>query len=1296
MVAEIDGDPAGTLVGAIVGGRFELQAFVAAGGMGHVYRAHDRETGGDVALKLLPSAGGDAERFVREAEVLAAIDHPGVVRYLAHGTTDDGAHYLAMEWLEGEDLAHRLGRGTLTVGEALSVARCVAAALETPHRRGIVHRDLKPANLFLVEKTLDGLKIIDFGIARGVEQEHLTLTGALVGTPAYMAPEQVRGDPVDPRADVYGLGAVLYRCLSGHPPFVGAHQLAILAKVVLDDAPPLRAFCPEVPRRLEALLERMLAKDPERRPADAAALLADLSDVNERDAESGTRIVAAVTAREERLGSVVLSGYRVSHGDVTLAERSADESGERIRRVIESRGGALDRLPGGTSLVTIPHASSPAESAIGAARCALALASLEPGAPVFVATGRVARSGDQRAGEAIDRAAEQLVGAVRESLTRGVTIDVATAELLEGRFVVTGDGPWRSLGPEIGARAGPRPHAGRPARFVGRDHELAILAATLGTCRSEPRSSSIVITAPAGFGKTRLVEEVVRTATRAEGRYDLLRAGGDPIREASPFGVAAQIVKQEAGISDADPPELRGKKLAALVDRDFGKEDALRLREPFGEILGLPAANADASPGLRAARADPAIMADLVREAFSSFLEARTADGPVLLVVEDLHWADAASVRLLESALEALEERPLCLLATARPGALPFSERFKERGLVEMTLAPLSKGAQVRLVQEILGEHADDAIVREIVRRGAGHPFHLEELARAVAGGRGPDALLDSVLGMVQARLDDLEALPRRLLRAASVFGERFWFGGIAALFGDDMTRAEVRAVLAGLVEADLVLVERSSRWAGDTEYRFRHALFRDAVYATLASADRVNAHRRAAEWLETIGENDAAVLAEHYDRGASPERALRFFVRAAAHALTHNELDRATSHAARALALPADAPTRAALRAIEAEILFWRGSLGLAAERATAAARELRRGGPEWFDAASVAIGALGQLGRNDEVAAWVDDVATADAAPETRGAQAVALCRGMTQLLWGHHGALAGARASLEELVGRADPLDPYEAGWVNRVRGESAWLQDRDVGRCLVLLQSSCDSFEEARAVRPLCLTRLNLASLCGWAGDTARALALLERARADAARVGAKFLVHYAEAVKGLVLAYAGEAEAEKLMRAALAFVGGSPRLTFICHLVAGALALDRGDVATGESHAAKADAIDVAAGLRPASFALGSRVALAHGDVERAVRLAAEGEGIESSLTDLELPHGMAGLALAEAHAARGDDGAARDVLARVHQRLARIAATLPSPHERANFWRRALPNGSIAALASRLGVTSAA
>lgn len=1282
------------LVGTKVADRFELVAFAAAGGMGHVYRARDLTSGDIVAVKLLAPVTGVAERFAREAAVLAGLDHPGVVRHLAHGATADGSQYLAMEWLAGEDLAARLGAdGTLDVDDAILVARQAADALAATHRAGVVHRDLKPANLFLVGHRFDAVKLLDFGVARtatAATTAQLTLTGVVVGTPAYMAPEQVRGDEVGPAADVYGLGAVLYRCLTGRQPFRGAHDLAVLAKVVVEPASSVSELRPDVPASLDALVARCLSKQPVDRPRDGAALLAELEALQPSGRPSERRIRSSISAREKRIACVVLCAGGGAE-DVTLVEERAARTEHSAREAVESHGGSIAAIAKGAWLLTIPTASSAGEQALRAARCALALAALRPETPLFMATGRVLVTGEGRVGEVIDRAAAALVAARHFGDEGGVRVDSATRELLEGRFRF-GDGAaddeWRLLLGEEEAKTAERTLLGKPTRCVGREAQLGMLNAALTACAGESHAGAALVIAPIGLGKTHLVRELLRTTRETLGDLEVLLANGDPIRATSPFAMASQILTRAGSLRDSDTPEERAGKLRALVARDFGEDEAPRMCELLGEICGVTTPLASASAGLRAARADLSVMADALRGAWTAWLGAMTRRATVLVLLEDVHWADDASLRLMDAASQELAEHRLFVLATARPeGCAPFADRFRSRGLVELRLPPLSAASAERLVRGALGASLPSDLAETIVRRAGGHPFHLEELVRAVADGHGPDALPDSVLGMVQARLDDLGTEARRMLRAASVFGEAFRASGVAALMGDETSEHEVREVLAQLVAKELLTEERATKRHDAATHTFRHIMMRDAAYAMLTDVDRVQAHRRAAMWLEEVGEQDPAVLGEHYDRGQVRERAVHFFERAAAQALQRNDFERARDHAHRGLALEPDASAEAALRAIEAEMLYWRGDLPTAAERAPSALLRLRRGAPEWFGAVSVAVGALGQLGRNDEVAALLRDAATVETAPESREAHIVALCRGMTQLFWAHAGAgLADVTACLDELVARAEPLDAYQAGWVHRVRGEAAWLHERHVGRCLAELEASCDAFECARAVRPLCLSRLNAASLWGWSGDARRGLELVALARADAERLGAGFLLSYSRAVEGLVLAYAGDPSAAAVMQRARGEVAGSPRLHFIACLVLASLALDRGDTDAADAEARAAGALRVVDHLRAAGLALAARIALARRAPDEALRLALEAHEVAASCKDLELTHGMSGLALAEVHAARGDEAAARDALAPVARSLSEIAATIESVEQRRKFLERPLANDGVARL----------
>jgi hypothetical protein len=258
--------------GDIVARRFHVERFAGAGAMGLVYRARDAETGEWVALKVL--AHGSAGRFLREARALAEIVHPHIVRYVDHGHTAEGEPYLAMEWLEGTDLAQKLQAGALPIAQALGLCRSIAGALAVAHGRGVVHRDVKPSNLFLVAGDPARVKVLDFGAARFVQTTSApTASGIVLGTPGYLAPEQVHEDrAVDGRADVFALGCVLYECLAGRPAFVAQHVLALLGKILREDPPPLRQLVPRAPKDLEDLLIAMLAKEPGGRPADMTAI----------------------------------------------------------------------------------------------------------------------------------------------------------------------------------------------------------------------------------------------------------------------------------------------------------------------------------------------------------------------------------------------------------------------------------------------------------------------------------------------------------------------------------------------------------------------------------------------------------------------------------------------------------------------------------------------------------------------------------------------------------------------------------------------------------------------------------------------------------------------------------------------------------------------------------------------------------------------------------------------------------------------------------------------------------------
>jgi Tol biopolymer transport system component len=298
-------------------GVYEVTAQIGAGGMGEVYRARDSKLGRDVALKILPAhLTADPERrarFAREARLLAALNHPhiGAIYGLEES---DGLTALVLEFVEGPTLADRLKRGPLPIPEALAIARQIAEALDEAHEKGMVHRDLKPANIVLqgAAGPVAGdvrAKVLDFGLAKTLTVDEHELTrppgsfdgtaeGRILGTPAYMSPEQARGQAVDKRTDIWAFGCVLYEMLAGRPPFEG-DTMSDKFVSILEREPDWAALPAETPAAIRTLLHRCLRKDPRKRLHDVADALIELDD-DAKPAASGGVVSADAGAASRR------------------------------------------------------------------------------------------------------------------------------------------------------------------------------------------------------------------------------------------------------------------------------------------------------------------------------------------------------------------------------------------------------------------------------------------------------------------------------------------------------------------------------------------------------------------------------------------------------------------------------------------------------------------------------------------------------------------------------------------------------------------------------------------------------------------------------------------------------------------------------------------------------------------------------------------------------------------------------------------------------------------------------------
>jgi hypothetical protein len=1303
--------------GSLIDERFRLEGCHAAGGMGAVYAALDLSTSRKVALKTMhwPSKELDA-RFAREARVLSQLSHRHIVSYVAHGRTPDGNAYLAMEWLEGEPLAQRLKRGALSLDESLHVALQVADALSEAHARGVVHRDLKPGNLVCAGGDLGRVMLVDFGLALADATQLITRTGEFAGTPGYMAPEQVRGlHDVDARADIYSLGCVLFECLTGRAAFAGEHVYAVLAKILVEEEPRVSELLPDVPEVVDDLVARMLSKDPGERPRDARTLLAELEALRGSTAlrRPGAAVRGGLGHQERRVLCVILA----SHDPARPRQRAAlpaqlKEETELLSGVVASFGGEMERFTVmGDVVVTFRGAASATDLAARAARCALSIASLVPAKQVALATVRgVAQR--RLLGAAIDEAASMIARAASQrddATTRRyqrmpvppgdgasvppVQLDEVTAGLLDSHFQVG-----------VGERGGAvllhyREHAdpartllGEPTPFLGRERELGKLAGAFAECVAEPRAQALIVTGPPGIGKSRLRSELVsRLCQRREEAPQVWIGTADPMASGA-FSLLTSMLRREAGIRPGDDVQHSQRRLDARFGLRLPAGESSRVVTFLGELCGVPFGDGK-RPELRAARIDAEAMSDQLHAAWLALLDAECAAQPLLLVLEDLQWGDAASLRLVESALRRLADRPLLVLATARPDlADVFPQLWSQLPVETLELGPLSESAARKLVQRTLEPRLAAQVSARIVESAGGNALYLEELIRAAAAEADEPR---TVLAMMAARLEALPGPQRRVLRAASILGMTFPVGALCPLTGREAL--DVTATLAELSQAEWLVRQPGASQAQHVEYAFRHALLRDAAYGMLTDEDRQLGHRLAGEWLASReGDAHAQPIAEHLERGGELGRAAHWYGRASKRAIDGSEHRRAIALAQRGLdcagrtAVPASSGELGELRGVLAEAYNWSGANAEAEADGEAALSLLPAGEPSWYAAASqlaAAAGRLGHVARVIELAQQLQTLPVGDAtvAPWLRAAAPT-----VERLAFAGRGDLAEALLSrMEERVEAASVADPTARARLSVARALHEALRGNP-GSSLSHLTLAADAFARFGYHRKGAVQRHVLAYTCLLLGAYERAESELRSLLLEAERLGLPRLLGVSRSTLGAVRAHLGACEeAEQLLGAALAEgqAEGDPSMMARAHQHLCITRLFAGDAAGAEQ--AARSALDIPErSLRTVSLALLARTLLEQARAAEALEAASQAMEALTRAGGMLDREALVRLVWAEALLESGEPAAARAALQEAEGRLELRARKIADPALRSSFLHRVPEHARTLALSA--------
>ncbi|HZH15340.1 MAG TPA: protein kinase [Archangium sp.] len=938
----------GERLGGAEGSRFQIRKLLGRGGMGEVFQAWDEELQRIVALKFLLPRRGFTLLALQEARAIARLDHENIVRIFDVAEwlsvpDEPRIPFLVMECLEGDSLAAMLEGQLPGLRRSLEILDAIAAGLAHAHERHIIHRDLKPTNVFISPHGV--VKLLDFGLAHLIANDISGVQRVLVaGTPAYMAPEQWRGEPQDERTDIWAAGMVLFEMLTGRLPFQDACPKALRARVSSGEPmPSVRGFRPEIPRRVEGLVATALAKEPARRFQTAQELreeLRELESLFASEARPGTARPSSTESqrRQVTLVSCRLTGLTGSGLGETLDSEDLGELEtvfqQACTEIIHQHGGCPPQYMGSGMLACFGCKQVREDDSERAVHAGLHLVRNLPVAlrrklpylpstltvSVGIRTDRVALqdvSPDPWArtpaphGEASSMAA----WLSRQAGPGEVVIGETTWRLVRGGFVSEPigtrvfEGLAGSVRMAVHRVLRERPAATRMEQalaaggltpLVGRKRELDRLLELWEWAR-RGQGASVLLRGEAGIGKSRLILEL-REHVLPEAVTWI------PIQCWSRFNARAhslviELLQDTVHLSVEGTPERHLRELEEQLGKQGVPAEQAHL---IGQLLALPLPEGSPLQLLI-----PERRRDLAFEALRHLLLQRTRERPVLVTVEDLHWAYSTHLEFLSFLLESIERERLLVVLSARPEFRPSWPRHPWNH--QLTLDRLPAGQAVALVKEVPGARELPAeMVQQMVSMTDGIPLFIEEmtrmvLERAASSGGAPESLPHSIPitlhELLLARLDTLPSRQKGLAQLCAVVGRGFTLSFLSALaeHGDAVLQRE----LSGLVDAGLLQAQREP---GGPGYEFRHALIQEAAYQSLSRGVRRQYHLRIAQALAEHSPKEVRerpeVLAHHYTEAGELMPALHYWAQAGRQAALQAAYTEAVGYLSQALKL--------------------------------------------------------------------------------------------------------------------------------------------------------------------------------------------------------------------------------------------------------------------------------------------------------------------------------------------------------------------------------------------------------
>lgn len=958
-------------------GRYRVERELGHGGMGAVYLAHDSQLDRKVALKI-PFFKDEAdeaeavERFYREARAMATVQHANLCPVFDVGQFGQW-HFLTMAYIDGQPLSKQLKEaGTLAAIPAVTLLRKVAIAVQKAHEAGIVHRDLKPANIML---TLDDEPIImDFGLARrrSPGEVELTQTGAVFGSPAYMAPEQVeaRHQEIGPATDVYALGVILYQMVTGHRPFEGS-AASIFGQIVSRTPAPPSSFCRDLPPEIDAICLKAIAKSPSDRHVSAADFAEDLArclarsgdlsptisfhvdlesrstgSVSEHDSDAPS---ASRSRRDAELRQVTIAIFNYETDDSSLVDSSAASHSEQMHDQAQSfasfvteqvaRMGGVTVLGSGQEVITcfgFPQALE--DAAQRAVRVALqvmkdlaATDQINAHLPAPKQAWVTIHTGEAVAEELSDAHGTgiSLVGDARNTAVRlnsivepgSIVLSAVTHQRVALFFECETLGAQRVRGMaqpvelfKVVKEAASRNRVelvdpGNLTPLVGRDTELTILKDRWEQALDE-LGQIVLLIGDAGLGKSRLIRELREHVIHQDSEgAAVIEWRCSQYHQGTSFFPIVEFLSRLLDFENLAATDRLDKVIRYL--RELKIESA----ENVSLLCGMLNVPTDAR--FPALTLTPQKQKERSEELLLKWLTQLVAISPVLFIVEDLHWLDPSTLELLEKFVAEFESGRMLSLLTFRP---EFETPWKSKPhQTQIALSRLTK----RQIGEMMRKrtHRQDipeTILQQVIARTDGVPLFIEEFTAVIV----ESGILDragaddaSLLNVIPASLHDLllarldrMAADREVIQLAATIGREFGFRLLAAAC--TLPEAQLQLELDKLVKAEILFQKGQGHSAG---YIFKHALLQDAAYRSMLVKKRQACHRRIGEVLEQQFPETAAaepeLLAQHFTEASVLDSAIQYWLKAGVRARERSADVEAIRHLTRGLELIATKP---------------------------------------------------------------------------------------------------------------------------------------------------------------------------------------------------------------------------------------------------------------------------------------------------------------------------------------------------------------------------------------------------